>query len=196
MLKSSNWMQKEIALVEVKPSQKPKKRSPKSFAVPCNLLLSYFAGTTWTTAWEQMSLWGSSQKALPVPAFTWQPGHWRWATLPWIWVFFKPFNSRRSLSFVSLSPFQIPLPNRPHWFLLFGATEEEIQEICLKILQLYTRKKVWFFFMLGALSEGCSSEQELENLTLFETTAASLGVNKEQSLSGTPWIFIPLPVSE
>lgn len=37
---------------------------------------------------------------------------------------------------------QIPLPNRPHWFLLFGATEEEIQEICLKILQLYTRKKV------------------------------------------------------
>lgn len=38
--------------------------------------------------------------------------------------------------------FQIPLPNRPHWFLLFGATEEEIQEICLKILQLYTRKKV------------------------------------------------------
>ena len=37
---------------------------------------------------------------------------------------------------------QIPLPNRPHWFLLFGATEEEIQEICFKILQLYTRKKV------------------------------------------------------
>lgn len=38
--------------------------------------------------------------------------------------------------------FQIPLPNRPHWFLLFGATEDEIQEICLKTLQLYTRKKV------------------------------------------------------
>ncbi|GAB0198835.1 cyclin-L2 [Grus japonensis] len=37
---------------------------------------------------------------------------------------------------------EIPLPNRPHWFLLFGATEEEIQEICVKILQLYTRKKV------------------------------------------------------
>lgn len=37
---------------------------------------------------------------------------------------------------------QIPLPNRPHWFLLFGATEEEIQEICIKILQLYTRRKV------------------------------------------------------
>lgn len=66
----------------------------------------------------------------------------------WIWGFFffvsKPFNRRRNVSFVS--PFQIPLPNRPHWFLLFGATEEEIQEICLKILQLYTRKKVCFFF--------------------------------------------------
>lgn len=114
------------------------------------------------------------------------------------WVFFKPFyqeeKSELCLS-LSLSPFQIPLPNRPHWFLLFGATEEEIQEICLKILQLYTRKKVWFFFMLGALSEGCSSEQELEILRLFKTTAASLEVNKDQSLSGTPWISIPLPGS-
>lgn len=37
---------------------------------------------------------------------------------------------------------QIPLPTRPHWFLLFGTTEEEIQEICLTTLKLYTRKKV------------------------------------------------------
>lgn len=89
MLKSSNWMQKEITLVEVKPSSKnPRKEAQRAFAVPCNLLLSCFPGTTWTTAWEQMSLSGSSQKALPVPAFTWQPGHWRWATLVWIWGFF------------------------------------------------------------------------------------------------------------
>ncbi|XP_029472711.1 cyclin-L1 isoform X2 [Rhinatrema bivittatum] len=36
---------------------------------------------------------------------------------------------------------QIPLPSRPHWFLLFGATEDDIQEICTTTLKLYTRKK-------------------------------------------------------
>jgi hypothetical protein len=36
---------------------------------------------------------------------------------------------------------ETPLPNHPHWFLLFGATEEVIQETCLKIPQLYTWKK-------------------------------------------------------
>lgn len=38
--------------------------------------------------------------------------------------------------------FQLPLPTRPHWYLLFGASEEEIKEICITTLKLYTRKKV------------------------------------------------------
>lgn len=37
---------------------------------------------------------------------------------------------------------QIALPTKPHWYLLFGATEEEIKDICLTTLKLYTRKKV------------------------------------------------------
>lgn len=37
---------------------------------------------------------------------------------------------------------QISLPSRPHWYLLFGATEEEIKDICVTTLKLYTRKKV------------------------------------------------------
>lgn len=36
---------------------------------------------------------------------------------------------------------QLPLPSRPHWYLLFGASEEEIREICITTLKLYTRKK-------------------------------------------------------
>lgn len=39
---------------------------------------------------------------------------------------------------------QIPLPSRPHWFLLFGASEDEIKDICITTLKLYTRKKVFF----------------------------------------------------
>lgn len=41
-----------------------------------------------------------------------------------------------------LLPLQIPLPSKPHWYLLFGATEEEIKEVCVTTLRLYTRKKV------------------------------------------------------
>lgn len=37
---------------------------------------------------------------------------------------------------------QIPLPSRPHWYLLFGASEDEIKDICITTLKLYTRKKV------------------------------------------------------
>ena len=36
---------------------------------------------------------------------------------------------------------RMPLPNQPHWFYLFNATEEEIQKIALSILQVYQHKK-------------------------------------------------------
>ncbi|XP_052821230.1 cyclin-L1-like [Mya arenaria] len=36
---------------------------------------------------------------------------------------------------------QVPLPNSPPWFELFGVDEDEIKEICLTILRLYARKK-------------------------------------------------------
>ncbi|XP_048879123.1 cyclin-L2-like [Brienomyrus brachyistius] len=32
---------------------------------------------------------------------------------------------------------QIPLPNSPPWFLLFGATEEDLKGICCQVLRLY-----------------------------------------------------------
>ena len=36
----------------------------------------------------------------------------------------------------------MPLPSSPNWYLLFGATDEEIKEICLTTPKLYTRNKV------------------------------------------------------
>lgn len=36
----------------------------------------------------------------------------------------------------------LPLPNNPHWFLLCKVTEEDIREVCFRILQLYKRSKV------------------------------------------------------
>nr|XP_019567690.1 PREDICTED: cyclin-L2 isoform X2 [Rhinolophus sinicus] len=59
-----------------------------------------------------------------------------------VFVRFQPESIACACIYLAARTLEIPLPSRPHWFLLFGATEEEIQEICLKTLQLYTRKKV------------------------------------------------------
>ncbi|XP_040843696.1 cyclin-L2 isoform X2 [Ochotona curzoniae] len=58
-----------------------------------------------------------------------------------VFVRFPPESIACACIYLAARTLEIPLPNRPHWFLLFGATEEEIQEICIKILQLYTRRK-------------------------------------------------------
>lgn len=114
-----------------------------------------FSGITWTTASGQTCLFASSRRLSRVRAFTSLLEPCRWA-LPALSsalhcccsaskeihgsISTKP-DLKSPLSF-SLFDFQIPLPTRPHWFLLFGTTEEEIQEICLTTLKLYTRKKV------------------------------------------------------
>ncbi|KAL3270494.1 hypothetical protein HHI36_021034 [Cryptolaemus montrouzieri] len=36
---------------------------------------------------------------------------------------------------------KVPLPRNPIWYGLFGATEAEIRDICVRILKLYTRPK-------------------------------------------------------
>uniref|UniRef100_A0A2K6SE68 Cyclin L2 n=1 Tax=Saimiri boliviensis boliviensis TaxID=39432 RepID=A0A2K6SE68_SAIBB len=59
-----------------------------------------------------------------------------------VFVRFQPESIACACIYLAARTLEIPLPSRPHWFLLFGATEEEIKEICLKILQLYARKKV------------------------------------------------------
>lgn len=37
---------------------------------------------------------------------------------------------------------KIPLPTRPQWFYLFNVTEEDIQKVCLTVLQVYQTVKV------------------------------------------------------
>ncbi|KAJ8258832.1 hypothetical protein COCON_G00178440 [Conger conger] len=40
--------------------------------------------------------------------------------------------------YLSARSLQIPLPDQPPWFWLFGASEEDLREICRRILRLYT----------------------------------------------------------
>ncbi|XP_041919217.1 cyclin-L1a isoform X1 [Alosa sapidissima] len=69
---------------------------------------------------------------------------------------------------------QIALPSRPHWYLLFGATEEEIKEICITTLKLYTRKKPNYDLL--------DKEVEKRKVALQEAKLKAKGLNPD----GTP----------
>nr|XP_020637967.1 cyclin-L2 isoform X1 [Pogona vitticeps] len=104
-------------------------------------------------------------------------------------VRFHPETIACACIYLAARTLEIPLPNRPHWFLLFGATEEEIQEICLKILQLYTRKKV----DLAVLE----SQVEKKKLAIEEAKAQAKGLLPDSTpnldaVSG----FSPVPKTE
>ncbi|XP_012512985.1 PREDICTED: cyclin-L2 isoform X2 [Propithecus coquereli] len=77
-----------------------------------------------------------------------------------VFVRFQPESIACACIYLAARTLEIPLPSRPHWFLLFGATEEEIQEICLKILQLYTRKKVDLTHLEGEVEKRKQAMEE------------------------------------
>ncbi|XP_043917808.1 cyclin-L1-like isoform X1 [Protopterus annectens] len=58
-----------------------------------------------------------------------------------VFVRFHPETIACACIYLAARALEIPLPSRPHWFLLFGANEEDIQDVCHRILKLYTRKK-------------------------------------------------------
>ncbi|XP_041732808.2 cyclin-L1 isoform X2 [Coregonus clupeaformis] len=75
---------------------------------------------------------------------------------------------------------QMPLPSRPHWYLLFGATEEEIKDICITTLKLYTRKKS---LSLGQPDyDHLEKEVEKMKMSLQEAKLKAKGLNPD----GTP----------
>ncbi|XP_051725771.1 cyclin-L1a isoform X2 [Ctenopharyngodon idella] len=69
---------------------------------------------------------------------------------------------------------QISLPSRPLWYLLFGATEEEIKDICTTTLKLYTRKKPNYEFL--------EKEVDKRKVALQEAKLKAKGLNPD----GTP----------
>lgn len=106
------------------------------------------AGTTWTTAFALMCLWDLKLRPSPVPAFTSLHECYRYKTVLCPSSPLLGFTQRCGGGVnVRLFPsfFQISLPSRPLWYQLFGATEEEIKDICTTTLKLYTRKRLDLF---------------------------------------------------
>ncbi|KAF7242544.1 Cyclin-L1 [Varanus komodoensis] len=91
-----------------------------------------------------------------------------------VFVRFQPETIACACIYLAARALQIPLPNRPHWFFLFGTTEEEIQEICLTTLKLYTRKKPNY--------ELLDKEVEKRKMALQEAKLKAKGLNPD----GTP----------
>ncbi|XP_072888517.1 cyclin-L1-like isoform X2 [Hemitrygon akajei] len=85
-----------------------------------------------------------------------------------VFVRYHPETIACACIYLAARALEIPLPNRPHWFSLFGTNEEEIREICVKILKLYTRKK--------ANLEHLDSEVEKRKVALQEAKAKAKGL--------------------
>ncbi|MCI4377781.1 hypothetical protein PGIGA_G00207110 [Pangasianodon gigas] len=58
-----------------------------------------------------------------------------------VFVRFEPETIACACIYLAARALQIPLPTKPHWFLLFGASESDIREICISTLKLYSRSK-------------------------------------------------------
>lgn len=58
-----------------------------------------------------------------------------------VFIRFNPETIACACIYLAARTLEISLPNRPHWFLLFGVVEEDIRETCVEILKLYSRKK-------------------------------------------------------
>uniref|UniRef100_A0A8C1C8V4 Cyclin-like domain-containing protein n=2 Tax=Cyprinus carpio TaxID=7962 RepID=A0A8C1C8V4_CYPCA len=96
------------------------------------------------------------------------------------WYIFGYISLSLSISvflFISLRIFvflQIPLPSKPHWYLVFGATKEDIREICISTMKLYSREK--------PNSEQLEKQVEKRKVALEEARLKAKGQNP----SGTP----------
>ncbi|XP_066547116.1 cyclin-L1 isoform X2 [Amia ocellicauda] len=66
--------------------------------------------------------------------------------------------------YLSARTLQIPLPSEPPWFLLFGATEEELRDICHRILRLYTLPRVPLSSLQQCVSK-CRQALEVSRVT-------------------------------
>lgn len=115
----------------------------------CIGVSSCVAGIIWTMPSEPMCLCGLYLRPLRVPVFTSLLEYYRY-----VFGFICLSLSISFFLFISLGVFlflQIPLPSKPYWYLVFGATKEDIKEICISTMKLYSREKVEFVYLLGTL---------------------------------------------
>uniref|UniRef100_A0A8C2HHV1 Cyclin L1 n=1 Tax=Cyprinus carpio TaxID=7962 RepID=A0A8C2HHV1_CYPCA len=91
-----------------------------------------------------------------------------------VFVRFEPETIACACIHLAARVLQIPLPSKPHWYLVFGATKEDIREICISTMKLYSREK--------PNSEQLEKQVEKRKVALEEARLKAKGQNP----SGTP----------
>ncbi|XP_077088097.1 cyclin-L1 [Siphateles boraxobius] len=84
-------------------------------------------------------------------------------------VRFEPETIACACIYLAARVLQIPLPSKPHWYLLFGATKEDIKEICISTMKLYSREK--------PISEKLEKQVEKRKVALEEARLKAKGQN-------------------
>lgn len=59
-----------------------------------------------------------------------------------VFVRYQPEVIACACIYLTARKLKLPLPKNPAWYELFGVTETQIRDICLRILRLYSRPKV------------------------------------------------------
>nr|XP_055057693.1 cyclin-L1 isoform X1 [Misgurnus anguillicaudatus] len=86
-----------------------------------------------------------------------------------VFVRFEPEAIACACIYLAARVLRIPLPSKPHWYLLFGATKEDVKEICVTTMKLYSRNKPNY--------EQLEKEVEKRRLGLEEARLKAKGQN-------------------
>jgi hypothetical protein len=86
--------------------------------------------------------------------------------------------------YLSARELQIPLPENPPWYTIFGADEVSITAICIRILHLYTHKKRSQDELERIVAE-CRETLERERLRAREASAAAASASNATSTTVT-----------
>ena len=69
-----------------------------------------------------------------------------------IFLRYTPQNIACACIYLSARELKISLPENPAWYIMFGADEETIKAICVRILHLYTHQVVSRFILISKLN--------------------------------------------
>ncbi|XP_033113720.1 cyclin-L1-like [Anneissia japonica] len=109
-----------------------------------------------------------------------------------VFVRYAPETIACSCIYLSARQLDVPLPNNPPWYDLLNTNEEELQQIAITILALYTRKKRTYE-ELDKIVEKCKMNMQEAKLKAkgisadtASTTATPTSFSPSNSRPGTP----------
>nr|CAI5829883.1 unnamed protein product [Callosobruchus analis] len=77
-----------------------------------------------------------------------------------VFVRYQPETVACACIYLTARKLKLPLPKNPAWYTIFGATEEEIRDISLRILRLYCRPKPEIEALEKKVEDLCKKYQE------------------------------------